>query len=107
MLVSVPRRNPDWGLPDIDVLRQLAYGNGMRMERIVSHMSRLEGNSTNNAPFTSLTFPSFRLRWRNTTNASSSGNFKEDRLHTKDLYVYKRQFKPLIHTEIWLCDNEC
>ncbi|XP_029363898.1 methyltransferase-like 26 B [Echeneis naucrates] len=27
--------NPDWGLPDIDVLRQLAYGNGMRMERIV------------------------------------------------------------------------
>uniref|UniRef100_A0A7N8XIP1 Zgc:103625 n=1 Tax=Mastacembelus armatus TaxID=205130 RepID=A0A7N8XIP1_9TELE len=27
--------NPDWGLPDIDVLRQLAYGNGMRMERII------------------------------------------------------------------------
>ncbi|XP_053195209.1 methyltransferase-like 26 B isoform X1 [Scomber japonicus] len=29
--------NPDWGLPDIDVLRQLAYGNGMRLERMVSH----------------------------------------------------------------------
>ncbi|XP_023260138.1 methyltransferase-like 26 B [Seriola lalandi dorsalis] len=27
--------NPEWGLPDMDVLRQLAYGNGMRMERIV------------------------------------------------------------------------
>uniref|UniRef100_A0A3B4UMN4 Zgc:103625 n=1 Tax=Seriola dumerili TaxID=41447 RepID=A0A3B4UMN4_SERDU len=26
--------NPEWGLPDMDVLRQLAYGNGMRMERI-------------------------------------------------------------------------
>ncbi|CAB1350244.1 unnamed protein product [Coregonus sp. 'balchen'] len=24
--------NPEWGLPDIDVLRQLAFGNGMRME---------------------------------------------------------------------------
>lgn len=32
-LLSV--RNPDWGLPDIDVLRQLAFGNGMRMERMV------------------------------------------------------------------------
>uniref|UniRef100_A0A667XAR0 Zgc:103625 n=1 Tax=Myripristis murdjan TaxID=586833 RepID=A0A667XAR0_9TELE len=31
-------RNPEWGLPDIDVLRQLAYGNGLRMERMVSHM---------------------------------------------------------------------
>uniref|UniRef100_A0A667WKU5 Zgc:103625 n=1 Tax=Myripristis murdjan TaxID=586833 RepID=A0A667WKU5_9TELE len=30
--------NPEWGLPDIDVLRQLAYGNGLRMERMVSHM---------------------------------------------------------------------
>ncbi|XP_041672623.1 methyltransferase-like 26 B [Cheilinus undulatus] len=29
------KMNPDWGLPDIDVLRQLAYGNGMRMERMV------------------------------------------------------------------------
>ncbi|XP_061605547.1 methyltransferase-like 26 B isoform X1 [Phyllopteryx taeniolatus] len=26
--------NPEWGLPDVDVLRQLAYGNGMRMERM-------------------------------------------------------------------------
>ncbi|XP_042083842.1 methyltransferase-like 26 B isoform X3 [Haplochromis burtoni] len=40
------KMNPDWGLPDIDVLRQLAYGNGMRMERIVSHVSRLGGDST-------------------------------------------------------------
>ncbi|KAK9535196.1 hypothetical protein VZT92_007591 [Zoarces viviparus] len=29
------RLNPEWGLPDIDVLRQLAYGNGMRMERMI------------------------------------------------------------------------
>ncbi|XP_029996808.1 methyltransferase-like 26 B [Sphaeramia orbicularis] len=27
--------NPDWGLPDIDVLRQLAYGSGLRMERMI------------------------------------------------------------------------
>ncbi|XP_041737360.1 methyltransferase-like 26 B isoform X1 [Coregonus clupeaformis] len=27
--------NPEWGLPDIDVLRQLAFGNGMRMERMI------------------------------------------------------------------------
>lgn len=27
--------NPDWGLPDIDVLRQLAFGNGVRLERII------------------------------------------------------------------------
>ncbi|XP_029913751.1 methyltransferase-like 26 B [Myripristis murdjan] len=27
--------NPEWGLPDIDVLRQLAYGNGLRMERMI------------------------------------------------------------------------
>lgn len=46
MFGSVAYRNPDWGLPDIDVLRQLAYGNGMRMERIVSHVSRLRGDST-------------------------------------------------------------
>lgn len=31
-------RNPEWGLPDMDVLRQLAFGNGMRLERIVSHI---------------------------------------------------------------------
>ncbi|KAM3863635.1 methyltransferase-like 26 B [Diretmus argenteus] len=29
------RMNPEWGLPDIDVLRQLAYGNRMRMERMI------------------------------------------------------------------------
>ncbi|XP_061701357.1 methyltransferase-like 26 B [Syngnathoides biaculeatus] len=29
------KMNPEWGLPDVDVLRQLAYGNGMRMERMV------------------------------------------------------------------------
>ncbi|KAM9843626.1 methyltransferase-like 26 B [Aulostomus maculatus] len=29
------KMNPEWGLPDIDVLRQLAYGNGMRMERMI------------------------------------------------------------------------
>ncbi|XP_035510821.1 methyltransferase-like 26 B [Morone saxatilis] len=29
------KQNPEWGLPDIDVLRQLAYGNGMRMERMI------------------------------------------------------------------------
>ncbi|XP_040047206.2 methyltransferase-like 26 B [Gasterosteus aculeatus] len=27
--------NPEWGLPDVDVLRQLAYGNGLRMERMI------------------------------------------------------------------------
>uniref|UniRef100_A0A8C7T3C9 Zgc:103625 n=1 Tax=Oncorhynchus mykiss TaxID=8022 RepID=A0A8C7T3C9_ONCMY len=27
--------NPGWGLPDIDILRQLAFGNGMRMERMI------------------------------------------------------------------------
>ncbi|XP_037544350.1 methyltransferase-like 26 B [Nematolebias whitei] len=27
--------NPEWGLPDIDVLRQQAYGNGLRLERMV------------------------------------------------------------------------
>lgn len=31
-------RNPEWGLPDIDVLRQLAYGNGIRLERMVGHV---------------------------------------------------------------------
>ncbi|KAM7387202.1 hypothetical protein PAMA_009696 [Pampus argenteus] len=29
------KMNPEWGLPDIDVLRQLAYGNGIRMERMI------------------------------------------------------------------------
>ncbi|XP_077415844.1 methyltransferase-like 26 B isoform X2 [Vanacampus margaritifer] len=29
------KMNPEWGLPDVDVLRQLAYANGMRMERMV------------------------------------------------------------------------
>ncbi|XP_056310147.1 methyltransferase-like 26 B [Danio aesculapii] len=27
--------NTEWGLPDIDVLRQLAFSNGMRMERMI------------------------------------------------------------------------
>ncbi|XP_013880669.1 UPF0585 protein C16orf13 homolog B [Austrofundulus limnaeus] len=27
--------NPEWGLPDIDVLRQQAYGNGLRLERMI------------------------------------------------------------------------
>lgn len=31
-------RNPEWGLPDMDVLRQLAYTNGLRLERIVSQI---------------------------------------------------------------------
>ncbi|KAF7659955.1 hypothetical protein LDENG_00290670 [Lucifuga dentata] len=30
------KMNPEWGLPDIDVLRQLAYGNGIRLERMTS-----------------------------------------------------------------------
>ncbi|KAE8283285.1 Methyltransferase-like 26 B [Larimichthys crocea] len=29
------KMNPEWGLPDMDVLRQLAFGNGMRLERII------------------------------------------------------------------------
>uniref|UniRef100_H3C1H0 Zgc:103625 n=1 Tax=Tetraodon nigroviridis TaxID=99883 RepID=H3C1H0_TETNG len=29
------KMNPEWGLPDMDVLRQLAYTNGMRLERII------------------------------------------------------------------------
>ncbi|KAJ4932103.1 hypothetical protein JOQ06_010533 [Pogonophryne albipinna] len=32
---EIRQKNPEWGLPDIDVLRQLAYGNEMRMERII------------------------------------------------------------------------
>uniref|UniRef100_A0A671MRG3 UPF0585 protein C16orf13 homolog B-like n=1 Tax=Sinocyclocheilus anshuiensis TaxID=1608454 RepID=A0A671MRG3_9TELE len=31
---TLRQMNPDWGLPDIDVLRQLAFSNGMRMERM-------------------------------------------------------------------------
>ncbi|XP_066529600.1 methyltransferase-like 26 B [Hoplias malabaricus] len=27
--------NPEWGLPDIDVLRQLAFANGLRLERMI------------------------------------------------------------------------
>ncbi|XP_056432927.1 methyltransferase-like 26 B isoform X1 [Gadus chalcogrammus] len=33
---EIKKMNPEWGLPDIDVLRQLAFGNRLRMERIVS-----------------------------------------------------------------------
>uniref|UniRef100_A0A4W3KK38 Zgc:103625 n=1 Tax=Callorhinchus milii TaxID=7868 RepID=A0A4W3KK38_CALMI len=29
------QRNPDWGLPDMDVLRQLAYEKSLRLERMV------------------------------------------------------------------------
>uniref|UniRef100_A0A673NIJ8 Zgc:103625 n=1 Tax=Sinocyclocheilus rhinocerous TaxID=307959 RepID=A0A673NIJ8_9TELE len=32
---TLRQMNPDWGLPDIDVLRQLAFSNEMRMERMV------------------------------------------------------------------------
>ncbi|CAM4409170.1 unnamed protein product [Leuciscus chuanchicus] len=32
---TLRQMNPEWGLPDIDVLRQLAFSNGMRMERMV------------------------------------------------------------------------
>uniref|UniRef100_A0AAZ3PEL3 Uncharacterized protein n=1 Tax=Oncorhynchus tshawytscha TaxID=74940 RepID=A0AAZ3PEL3_ONCTS len=35
--------NPGWGLPDIDVLRQLAFGNGMRMERMLSLFNQSAG----------------------------------------------------------------
>lgn len=38
LIYSMQHRDPEWGLPDINVLRQLAYGNEMRMERIVSHI---------------------------------------------------------------------
>ncbi|XP_059414813.1 methyltransferase-like 26 B isoform X1 [Carassius carassius] len=31
---TLRQMNPDWGLPDVDVLRQLAFSNGMRMERM-------------------------------------------------------------------------
>uniref|UniRef100_A0A3P9JWI2 Zgc:103625 n=1 Tax=Oryzias latipes TaxID=8090 RepID=A0A3P9JWI2_ORYLA len=32
---EIRKLNPEWGLPDIDVLRQHAYGNGLRLERMV------------------------------------------------------------------------
>ncbi|XP_066560251.1 methyltransferase-like 26 B [Amia ocellicauda] len=32
---SLRERDPAWGLPDIDVLRQLAYGNSLRLERMI------------------------------------------------------------------------
>ncbi|XP_015830255.1 methyltransferase-like 26 B [Nothobranchius furzeri] len=32
---EIRKLNPEWGLPDIDVLRQLAYGNGLRLERMI------------------------------------------------------------------------
>ncbi|XP_058510183.1 methyltransferase-like 26 B [Solea solea] len=32
---EIQKMNPEVGLPDIDVLRQLAYEKGMRMERII------------------------------------------------------------------------
>lgn len=32
---EIKQKNPEWGLPDIDVLRQLAYGNSLRLERII------------------------------------------------------------------------
>ncbi|KAK7939160.1 hypothetical protein WMY93_002486 [Mugilogobius chulae] len=32
---EIKKLNPEWGLPDIDVLRQVAFGNGLRLERIV------------------------------------------------------------------------
>ncbi|XP_037394849.1 methyltransferase-like 26 B isoform X1 [Pygocentrus nattereri] len=34
--------NPEWGLPDIDVLRQLAFGNGLRLERMVRSSSNVK-----------------------------------------------------------------
>uniref|UniRef100_A0A3B3HMU6 Zgc:103625 n=1 Tax=Oryzias latipes TaxID=8090 RepID=A0A3B3HMU6_ORYLA len=32
---EIRKLNPEWGLPDIDVLRQHAFGNGLRLERMV------------------------------------------------------------------------
>ncbi|XP_072299296.1 methyltransferase-like 26 B [Eucyclogobius newberryi] len=32
---EIKKLNPEWGLPDIDVLRQIAYENGLRLQRIV------------------------------------------------------------------------
>ncbi|XP_039596468.1 methyltransferase-like 26 B [Polypterus senegalus] len=32
---SLQERNPEWGLPDADVLRQLGYENAMRLERMI------------------------------------------------------------------------
>lgn len=53
-------RNPEWGLPDIDVLRQLAFGNGIRLERIVSHKLKPSVTITTMSPlilFVSFPFP--------------------------------------------------
>ncbi|XP_061080836.1 methyltransferase-like 26 B [Conger conger] len=32
---TIREKNPEWGLPDVDVLRQLAFSNGMRLERMM------------------------------------------------------------------------
>ncbi|XP_064171678.1 methyltransferase-like 26 B [Anguilla rostrata] len=32
---SLREKNPEWGLPDVDVLRQLAFSNGTRLERMI------------------------------------------------------------------------
>ncbi|XP_063076979.1 methyltransferase-like 26 B isoform X2 [Engraulis encrasicolus] len=32
---TLREKNPEWGLPDIDVLRQIAFSNGMRLERMI------------------------------------------------------------------------
>ncbi|KAJ8384697.1 hypothetical protein AAFF_G00199030 [Aldrovandia affinis] len=32
---TLREKNPEWGLPDVDVLRQLAFDNGMRLERMI------------------------------------------------------------------------
>ncbi|XP_036069128.1 methyltransferase-like 26 B [Oryzias melastigma] len=32
---EIRKLNPEWGLPDIDVLRQQAFTNGLRLERMV------------------------------------------------------------------------
>lgn len=49
---DVGHRNPDWGLPDMDVLRQLAFGNGLRLERIVSHNLHVCVTISKMLPFT-------------------------------------------------------
>uniref|UniRef100_A0A8C2ZBU2 Zgc:103625 n=1 Tax=Cyclopterus lumpus TaxID=8103 RepID=A0A8C2ZBU2_CYCLU len=83
---ALRQMNPEWGLPDIDVLRQLAYGNGMRLERMVSpmlqHRVTIPANNFNIA-FTPVLCLISRLRWKNTTSASSSENFEEAKKCTK------------------------
>lgn len=69
------RRNPEWGLPDIDVLRQLAFGNGIRLERIVSPKVYFSVTSNKMLTLIHCLFV-YRLRWRIILNASSSGKFK-------------------------------